>query len=447
MTTPVSDMWGNDLSGERGSVAVIGLGYIGLPTAVVLAHNGWDVTGVDVSPATLASVAAGKLPFLEEGLEELLREAVDAGRLRAASEIPVAERYIISVPTPMTEAHEADLGAVRVVFEKLARVLRGGEIVILESTSPSGTTREMAELVQGLRPDLVVDGLGDGASDVVAGDVGASAPAAEPVYVAYAPERVLPGRIVAELHTNDRIVGGLSSESAERASALYRSFCQGEVVTTSAPTAELVKLSENAFRDVNIAFANELSLIADAEGVDVYELIRLANRHPRVTILQPGPGVGGHCIAIDPWFIVQRNPELARLVRSAREVNDAKPHWVVEKLGAVLGQFVGRGERPRVALLGLTFKPNVDDVRQSPALEIVRLAASRFPGVSFVAIDPHIRTLPTDLDGVENVELKTDLVGDVDVVVLLVAHREFAEIPGMLGADTEVLDVTGMWHR
>ncbi len=443
VTTPVSDTWGHDLSGERGSVVVIGLGYIGLPTAVVLAHNGWDVTGVDVSSATLASVAAGKLPFLEEGLEELLDEALAAGRLRTDSEIPAAERFIISVPTPMTEAHEADLGAVRAVFESLARVLRGGETVILESTSPTGTTREMAERVQELRPDLVVDGVGD---DAVAAR--ASAPATEAVYVAYAPERVLPGRIVAELHTNDRIVGGLSSEASERAAALYRSFCLGEVVSTTAPTAELVKLSENAFRDVNIAFANELSLIADAEGVDVYELIRLANRHPRVTILQPGPGVGGHCIAIDPWFIVQRNPELARLVRSAREVNDSKPHWVVEKLGVALGKFVGSGVRPRVALLGLTFKPNVDDVRQSPALEIVRLAAHRFPGVSFVAIDPHVRELPADLKAAENVMLDSGpaLVRDADVVVLLVAHREFAELRKAIGPDTEVLDVTGMWH-
>ena len=436
MTTPVSDMWGNDLSGKRGSVAVIGLGYIGLPTAVVLAHNGWNVAGVDVCSATLASVAAGQLPFREEGLDELLREAVNTGRLRAVSEIPSAQHYIISVPTPMTESHEADLGAVRAVFASVARMLAGGETVILESTSPTGTTRKMAELVQELRPDLVVDGVNNDA-----GNVGP-----RPVYVAYAPERVLPGRIVAELHTNDRIVGGLSGEAAERAASLYRSFCLAEVVTTTAPTAELVKLSENAFRDVNIAFANELSLIADAEGVDIYELIRLANRHPRVTILQPGPGVGGHCIAIDPWFIVQRNPELARLVRSAREVNDSKPQWVVEKLGAALGRFVGSGQNPRVALLGMTFKPNVDDVRQSPAMEIARLASRRFPNAIFVAIDPHVRALPADLESTENVTLEPNLVKDVDVVVLLVAHREFAELREAIGPDTKVLDVTGMWH-
>ncbi len=440
MTTPVSDMWGNDLSGRRGSVAVIGLGYIGLPTAIVLAHHGWDVTGMDVSAATLASVAGGKLPFLEDGLEALMREAMDAGRLRFASEIPQAGHYIISVPTPMTDAHEADLGAVRAVFQEFARVLRGGEIVILESTSPTGTTRQMAELVQELRPDLVVDGLVDAQSVAAAREP-------QTVYVAYAPERVLPGRILTELHANDRVVGGLSAEAAERAAALYRSFCQGEVVTTTAPTAELVKLSENAFRDVNIAFANELSLIADAEGVDVYELIRLANRHPRVTILQPGPGVGGHCIAIDPWFIVQRNPELARLVRTAREVNDSKPHWVVEKLSMALARFVGSGKSPRVALLGLTFKPNVDDIRQSPALEIARLASSRFPGANFVAIDPHVRELPADLGTMGNVSLEADpaVVTEADVVVLLVAHREFADLRGVLGAEAEVLDVTGMW--
>ncbi|MFT3942389.1 MAG: UDP-N-acetyl-D-mannosamine dehydrogenase [Ancrocorticia sp.] len=446
MTTPVSDMWGNDLSGTRGSVAVIGLGYIGLPTAVVLAHNGWDVTGVDVRPEILASVAAGELPFFEEGLADLLRAAVDAGRLRAVSEIPSAQRYVIAVPTPMTPAHEAELAAVRAVFEQVAGVLKGGETVILESTSPTGTTREMAELVARLRPDLVVDGLVE--AGLVDGGVGAAAGGTEPVYVAYAPERVLPGRIVAELHTNDRIVGGLSGKAAERAAALYRSFCRGEVLTTTAPTAELVKLSENAFRDVNIAFANELSLIADAEGVDVYELIRLANRHPRVKILQPGPGVGGHCIAIDPWFIVQRNPELARLIRTAREVNDSKPHWVVDKLGAALGRFVGSGLSPHVALLGLTFKPDVDDVRQSPALEIARLAARRFPGANFVAIDPHVRALPADLEAAQNVALEVDAakVRGADVVVFLVAHREFAALREAIGPDTEVLDVTGMWH-
>ena len=444
VTTPVSDTWGHDLSGERGSVVVIGLGYIGLPTAVVLAHNGWDVTGVDVSSATLASVAAGKLPFLEEGLEELLDEAVAAGRLRTDSEIPAAERFIISVPTPMTEAHEADLGAVRAVFESLARVLRGGETVILESTSPTGTTREMAERVQELRPDLVVDGVGD---DAVAAR--ASAPATEAVYVAYAPERVLPGRIVAELHTNDRIVGGLSSEAAERAAALYRSFCLGEVVSTTAPTAELVKLSENAFRDVNIAFANELSLICADQGINVWELIRLANRHPRVNILQPGPGVGGHCIAVDPWFIVAQNPQQARLIRTAREVNDHKPEWVIEQVKAQVADCLNatnkRASELTIACFGLAFKPNIDDLRESPAMEIAAQIARWHSGTTQV-VEPNIHALPKKLDGLCTLATLEAALASADVLVMLVDHNQFKAVSGDSVTQAYIIDTKGVWR-
>lgn len=450
VTTQVCEprVWGVDLSGRRGSIAVIGLGHIGLPTAVVLAHHGWQVAGVDVRPQVVASVNAGRLPFLEAGMEEPLGRAVSAGRLEASHAIPRVGSYIISVPTPITEAREADLSAIDAVVEQLAQVLRGGETIILESTSPTGTTSRLAQMVHRLRPDLAIDGPSscEWSGGLLPGQGGEGGHHAA-VCFAYAPERVLPGRIVSELAANDRIVGGLTPEASFRAAGIYRSFSEGEVVCTTARTAELVKLSENAFRDVNIAFANELSLIAEREGVDVHEVIRLANRHPRVDILRPGPGVGGHCIAVDPWFIVQGNPEVSRLIRTAREVNDSKPGWVLEQLTREMARFAGAPMSPRVAILGLSFKPDVDDLRQSPALQIAREAATSFPHVRFLLLEPNISVLPEDLRGLENVELVVDAraVVGADVIVPLVAHRQFRHLRQLLRQDVAILDVTGMW--
>ena len=298
------------------TVAVVGLGYIGLPTAAILATNGLDVIGVDVNPRTVDAVNNGDVPFVEPDLGVHVAGAVSQGRLRAQLETPAADAYIVAVPTPFQADKSADMSYIAAAARAIAPQLRGGELVILESTSPPGSTRRLAELILGLRPDLSLDGA-DG----------------KPVLlVAHCPERVLPGRIMIELVTNDRVVGGLTTEAAEAAAALYGVFCQGEIHLTDAATAEMSKLVENAYRDVNIAFANELSVISDNLDIDVWELIRLANHHPRVNILQPGPGVGGHCIAVDPWFIVAADPENSSLIRTAREVNDSKPGYVVDQV-------------------------------------------------------------------------------------------------------------------
>lgn len=462
MTSQVCDVrtWGQDLTGRRGSIAVIGLGYIGLPTAVILAHHGWHVVGIDVVPDVVTSVNRGCFPFLEAGMDELMDRAVSAGSLEASSAMPAVDTYIISVPTPMTPEHEADLGAIDAVVRRLAEILRGGELIVLESTSPTGTTRRIAHMLHELRPDLTIDGV-EAPSHDADNRVGASGSGtarnakederrrARSIAFAYAPERVLPGRMLAELPANDRIIGGLTAEAAERAAAVYRTFCVGEVLCTSAATAELVKLGENAFRDVNIAFANELSLIAEREGVNVHEAIALANRHPRVNILQPGPGVGGHCIAVDPWFLVQAHPDIARLARAAREVNDSMPHRVLERLTREMARFVGRTTPPRVALLGLAFKPDVDDLRMSPALQIAHEAATSFPHVSFLLLEPNIRALPEELKGLSNVVFGVEVraAAQADLVVLLVAHHQFRTVRRELSPDAVVLDVTGMWRE
>jgi UDP-N-acetyl-D-mannosaminuronic acid dehydrogenase len=407
------------------TVGVIGLGYIGLPTAAILAANGVAVTGVDVSPETVGAVNRGEVPFVEPDLAGYVAEGVSSGKLTATLAPEAADAYIVAVPTPFTGDHKPDLSYIRSAAEALAPALRGGELVILESTSPPGTTRRMAEWILDARPDLSLDG-SDGRPVV---------------YFAHCPERVLPGRIMVELVTNDRIVGGLTPEGAQRARDLYQVFCQGEILLTDAATAETAKLVENSFRDVNIAFANELSLVADKLGIDVWELIRLANHHPRVNILQPGPGVGGHCIAVDPWFIVDAAPEEARLIRTAREVNDAKPRWVLHKvLDAVAGI-----ESPVVAAYGLAFKANIDDLRESPAVGIVRELAVTFPHATVLAVEPHIDKLPDSLAGLPNVRLvdAEEALASAEAHALLVDHTAFRSVLGQL-AGKKLIDTRGM---
>src|SRR5690625_3154470 len=339
------------------SVAVIGLGYIGLPTAAILADNGLRVHGVDVNPNTVAAVNAGSVPFVEPALGDFVARTVAAGQLTASVEPPAADAYIVAVPTPFLENKTPDLSYIEAAGRTLAAQLSGDELIILESTSPPGATERLADVVHEARPDLAAAGT---------------------LQFAHAPERVLPGKIMEELVTNDRIIGGSTPEAAERAVELYRSFCQAELVTTDTRTAEMAKLVENSFRDVNIAFANELSMIADEIGVDVWEVIELANRHPRVNILQPGPGVGGHCIAVDPWFIVAAAPETATIIRSAREINDAKPEWVVNQVKAAAFDVLQEtGRTPVIATLGLAFKPNIDDLRASSALNITEALSSQ----------------------------------------------------------------------
>ncbi|WPF81716.1 UDP-N-acetyl-D-mannosamine dehydrogenase [Sanguibacter sp. 4.1] len=386
------------------TVAVIGLGYIGLPTAAILASKGIDVVGVDVRQSTVDAVNRGEVPFVEPDLGTYLAGAVTQGNLTASTKTPAADAYIVAVPTPFKEGHAADLSYIEAAADAIAPQLVGGELVILESTSPPGATQHMADRILALRPDLRHTDDDGG------------------LFFAHCPERVLPGRVMIELVTNDRIVGGVTPRAAERAKSLYETFCQGEILLTDAKTAEMAKLVENSFRDVNIAFANELSIIADKVGVNVWELIELANHHPRVNILQPGPGVGGHCIAVDPWFIVDAAPEEARLIRTAREVNDSKPEVVVAKVVEAAKGF----SRPLIAALGLAFKADIDDIRESPALEIVETIASEIVSAEILVVDPHVTRIPESLaeKGVRLTPLSIALER-ADIVLLLVDHAEF----------------------
>lgn len=420
----------SEATNERPTVAVIGLGYIGLPTAAVLATHGADVVGVDVNPATVDAVNRGEVPFVEPDLEIAVSGAVSQERLRASTSTPEADVYIVAVPTPFTDDHRPDLTYIEAAADGIAPRLRGGELVVLESTSPPGATQHMADRILAARPDLALDG----------------ADGRPVVHFAHCPERVLPGRVMIELVTNDRIVGGLTHEAAERARTLYATFCQGEIMLTDAVTAEMAKLVENSYRDVNIAFANELSVIADKLGIDVWELIELANHHPRVNILQPGPGVGGHCIAVDPWFIVASAPQEARMIRTAREVNDSKPELVVRRV-------VEKAERlhePRIAALGLAFKPDIDDLRESPARRIVAQLVDKLPEAHIHVVEPHIEALPTELSGRDRVDLRTleEAVSGADIVLLLVDHHDFRSAdPGVLGLQEKVvIDTRGVWR-
>ena len=408
-------------------VVVIGLGYIGLPTAVVLASRDVPVVGVDVDQPRVDLINRGQLPFVEPGMAETLADVVSRGLLTAQTETPDAEAYLIAVPTPFRDGHQADLSYIDSATDAIAPHLTGGELIILESTSPPGATQRIADRLAQARPDLFT-GTGDEHL---------------PVDIAHCPERVLPGKVMVELVANDRIVGGLTRRAAERARDLYATFCGAEIHLTDAVTAEMAKLTENSFRDVNIAFANELSIIAEKLGIDVFELIELANKHPRVNILQPGPGVGGHCIAVDPWFIVSAAPEQAQLIRTAREVNDGKPQQVIKKVLA----HVDGVESPTVASLGLAFKPNIDDLRESPALSITKDLA-QLPHGRVLAVEPNIEALPPSLSALPNVTLVAldEALAAADVVVLLVDHREFRDFTGAADLDIPVVDTRGAWR-
>ena len=401
------------------AVVVIGLGYIGLPTAAILASRGFDVTGVDVNPRHVEAVNRGEVPFVEPALGDFVAEAVKAGRLRAQAETPKADVFVIAVPTPFAEGYRVDPRYIDAATDAIVPRLTGDELVILESTSPPGTTEHVAARIAAARPELTG------------------------IEYAHAPERVLPGRVMEELVTNDRIIGGLTPAAAERTRALYASFCEADLHLTDARTAEMAKLTENAFRDVNIAFANELSLISDELGIDVWELIELANKHPRVNILQPGPGVGGHCIAVDPWFIVSSAPGTSRLIRTAREVNDGKPAWVLDQVVRAASGI----ENPTIAALGLAFKPDIDDLRESPALRIAQRLPQLVPGATVLAVEPNIDELPPALAeaGIELTDLE-DAVRRADVVVLLVDHREFKALDRSLLDGVAVVDTRGTWR-
>jgi UDP-N-acetyl-D-mannosaminuronic acid dehydrogenase len=405
-------------------LTVVGLGYIGLPTAAVFAEAGFTVAGVDVNPDAVEAINEGRAHIFEPGLDQLVKEVVTSGAFSASAEMSPAESFVIAVPTPFMGDHEPDLSYVEAASRAIAPLLERGNLIVLESTSPVGATEQVAQWIQELRPDLTVPVNGN------PGDIA----------IAYCPERVLPGKILYEIRNNDRLLGGLSPACAQQAVDLYSEVAAGKCHTTTARTAELAKLSENAFRDVNIAFANELSVIADRYGIDARELIGLANLHPRVNILQPGPGVGGHCIAVDPWFIVDSAPDVALLIKQARLTNDAKPSWVVDKVLAAIG-LVGS---PSVACLGLAYKPDIDDLRESPAIEVVKQLRSR-TDVSIAVVEPNVTQLPAQLAG-DNVELVglDAALAEANIIVMLVSHGEFVALDASAFGEAIVVDTVGV---
>ncbi len=394
----------------------MGLGYIGLPTASLLANRGHKVHGVDVAEHVVSIINQGRIHIVEPALDVMVRSAVNSGNLVASLQPAPAQVFIVAVPTPFKEGFKPDLTYVQSATEAIAPHIRAGNLVILESTSPPGTTEAMAAQLEALRPDLCEGG--------------------RSFFVAHCPERVLPGQILQELVGNDRIVGGVDKASTQEAVAFYESFVQGAVLPTDARTAEMAKLVENSYRDVNIAFANELSLISDRLGIDVWDLIRLANRHPRVEILRPGPGVGGHCLAVDPWFIVDRAPEQSRLIRTAREINDDKADWVVERVQARAERF----RAPLIACLGLAYKPDVDDLRESPALHITQ-ALAEVHGDRVMAVEPNLHEL-----GEMKLWSVDEALDKADIVVALVSHREFKEIPAERLHAKVLIDTCGVFR-
>jgi len=419
------------------TVSVVGLGYIGLPTAAVLASRKIKVIGVDVNINTVNTINRGEVHIVEPELDIAVRTTVSAGYLRATTIPEPADAFLIAVPTPFKDGpsgpHHPDMDFIESAAKSIAAVLKPGDLVILESTSPVGATEQMADWLSEARPDLSFPKTHGEASDI---------------RIAHCPERVLPGHVLRELVQNDRVIGGLTPKCSEAAKALYKTFVVGECVITDARTAEMCKLTENSFRDVNIAFANELSVICDKLGINVWELIRLANRHPRVNILQPGPGVGGHCIAVDPWFIVSATPKEARLIRTARDVNDGKPLWVITKVKHAIDELsrTNANQPPRdikIACLGLAFKPDIDDLRESPALEIASILSHEYPG-KVVCVEPNLSEQHSKgPHGLEIVSLEYAL-NFSDVIILLVAHKDFKGVPAPIWREKLVIDACGI---
>ncbi|BDR09831.1 UDP-N-acetyl-D-mannosamine dehydrogenase [Comamonas thiooxydans] len=416
-------------------ISMIGLGYIGLPTATLFASRKKKVVGVDVSQHAVDTINQGKIHIVEPELDILVHAAVSEGWLRATTKPEAADAFLIAVPTPFKEDHQPDLSYIEAAAKSIARVLQKGNLVVLESTSPVGATEQMAAWLAEARPDLTFPQQAGEDADV---------------QVAHCPERVLPGHVVRELVTNDRVIGGMTKKASEMAVALYKTFVEGDCIVTNARTAEMCKLTENSFRDVNIAFANELSMICDEQGINVWELIALANRHPRVNILQPGAGVGGHCIAVDPWFIVASNPDQAKIIRAAREVNDHKPEWVLEKVKSAIVDAMTKNPGStmadiKVACLGLAFKPNIDDLRESPAMEITHKVAAL--GCQVLTVEPNIHELPQKLVR-SNLKLSPleDALSSADVVCVLVKHSAFINKVGVIRGHAKSIDAVGLFE-
>ncbi len=407
-------------------VCVVGLGYIGLPTAATLATRGLDVIGLEVSQDVVDTVNNGEIHIVEPDLDVLVKGAVNAGKLKATVTPEPADVFIISVPTPIKEDNTPDISYILSAVETIAPVLEKSNLIILESTSPVGTIEVIIQSIASMRDDLNI-----GKDRITPGDL----------YFVHCPERVLPGKIIRELVENDRVIGGYTPECAKRAAELYSTFVRGEMLLTNDKTAEMTKLVENAYRDVNIAFANELSLICDDLDINVWSLIKFANRHPRVNILQPGPGVGGHCIAVDPWFIVAASPEQSQLIATARRVNEGKPRFVVQQVIKAADRF----KKPIIACLGLAFKADIDDLRESPALAIVQSLAEQNCG-EILAVEPFIRALPDNMTG-KSMQLSTlDVaLSKADIIVLLVDHKQFREIEREKLQQKIVIDTRGIF--
>lgn len=416
------------------NVAVVGLGYIGLPTAAVLASRKIPVIGIDICQKTVNTINRGEIHIVEPSLDIIVHAAVTEGYLRATLAAEPADVFLIAVPTPFKEGNEPDLSYIHAASLSIAPVLKKGDLVILESTSPVGATEKMAQWLAHERPDLSFPQDQADQSDI---------------RIAYCPERVLPGHVLRELVENDRVIGGMTPSCSQAAIALYRLFVEGECITTDCRTAELCKLTENSFRDVNIAFANELSLICDKLEINVWELIHLANRHPRVNILQPGPGVGGHCIAVDPWFIVNKNPNEARLIRKAREVNDSKPAWVLDKVKEAIASCLKKNPQKKsheitITCCGLTFKADIDDLRESPALAITHAIVNMHPGPVMV-VEPHIENLPAILEKKAMLYPLDEALLETDVLVFLVNHKVFQRLSKTLHEQYLIVDASGIW--
>lgn len=393
-------------------VSIYGLGYIGLPTAAVLASNGVNVTGVDINQEVVDIINSGKIHIEEPFLEDMVNDVIDNGYLNATTKPEEADAFLIAVPTPFIESSSADdpkpdLTYIKSACENISTVLKKEDIVIIESTSPVGTTEKVQDWLSNLRKDLTFPNTHGEKSDI---------------RIAYCPERVLPGQVINELVSNDRLIGGITEKCSKTAMEVYKKFVKGDCVSTDSKTAEMAKLTENAYRDVNIAFANELSIISEKLNINVWELIKLSNLHPRVNILNPGPGVGGHCIAVDPWFIVSKTPDDAQLIRTARQVNDSKPMKIINKIDRI----ISRDPNAKISIFGLTYKPNIDDLRESPALFIAQ-EITRKSHIKLKIVEPNINKLPEGLDKRhELVDSETALI-DAEYIIILVPHTQFFE--------------------
>ena len=395
-------------------IVLIGLGYIGLPTATFFARSGADVVGFDINSRTVELINRGENPVFEPELDKMVKEVVENKKLRATTKPEEGDVFIIAVPTPFKDNHDPDISFITNAVDSIADVIKKGDIIVLESTSPVGTTEIIANQLKNLRFDLNVP-----TNENEDGDI----------FIAYCPERMIPGNVF-ELVKNDRIIGGINKKSSEETKKVYELISKGELICTNSKTAEMSKLTENSFRDVNIAFANELSIICDKLGIDVFELINLANHHPRVNILTPGCGVGGHCIAVDPWFIIKKNPEQTHLIQAARQINDYKPKFIFNKVEEKIDKLIAKGKslkEIKIACLGLSFKPNIDDLRESPAIKIASALSKKYVH-QVKSVEPHIKKLPEQYKNTEIELEKLEKALDADIIIPLVKHKEFADI-------------------